>query len=141
MSNVPASERTESKLKVFIEARNLAVYTIQICNNEKVFLPKYKSALTDDIVQTAKDVFIFAYKANDIRVVGDLAKDKYRERAHFQRQALLACDSLFPLIEIAMKVYHLKASRVEYWTGLTMSCKNLLQAWMEKDAERYKSVV
>lgn len=141
MSNVPASERTESKLKVLVEARTLAVYTLQICTNKKVFLPRYDSVLADEIMKTAKDIFIDCYKANHIRVVGDDAKWKAQTRARLQRQALSNCESMFPLIEMAMKIYHLKASRIEYWTGKVLEVKGLIQKWLEKDVERYKDVV
>ena len=55
--NVPDTPQNR-QLNAVWYARELAVYTIQICKNKKVFLPEYQSALTDDIIRTAKDIYI-----------------------------------------------------------------------------------
>ena len=57
--NVPDTPQNR-QLNAVWYARELAVYTIQICKNKKVFLQEYQSALTDDIIRTAKDIYINA---------------------------------------------------------------------------------
>lgn len=52
------------------EARELALYTIKICTNKNIFLPEYQSALTDDIIRKAKDIYTNVWTANNIRVDG-----------------------------------------------------------------------
>ncbi len=51
---VAEGERSQSKLEVIVRALDLATYTIRITNNQKIFLPEYRSSLTDDIIRTAK---------------------------------------------------------------------------------------
>ena len=55
--SVNESERGKGKFDVLIKANDLAVYTIRITKNPKIFLPEYQTALTNDIIHTAKEIF------------------------------------------------------------------------------------
>jgi hypothetical protein len=52
--SVNESERGKGKFDVLIKANDLAVYTIRITKNPKIFLPEYQTALTNDIIHTAR---------------------------------------------------------------------------------------
>lgn len=141
MSNVPEYKRKKSTCEAIIKARHLATYTIQICANSKVFLPEYKSSLTDEIVHDAKEAYILAWKANSIRVTGQLAGELGTLRLQLQKEAILNCKSLLPLIELAQKVYHLGSGRIEYWARLTLETASALTNWHEGDIKRYKNMI
>lgn len=98
--NVPDTPQNR-QLNAVWYARELAVYTIQICKNKKVFLPEYQSALTDDIIRTAKDIYINAWTANNIRVTEKNKKELWAWRSKLQRQAILDCNNLLALIGLA----------------------------------------
>lgn len=134
MSNVPEYKRKPSKLKAEIKARTLAAYTAQICSNEKVFSQKYQQLLTLEIVREAKDIFLNCYAANKTYVSDAITAE---ERLTLQVKALTGCKKLLPLIELAYKVYHLDVKRIEYWTRITMECRELISKWHESDVERY----
>lgn len=51
---VPESKRGTGKFDVLIKANDLTVYTIRITKNPNTFAPEYQTALTDDIIRTAK---------------------------------------------------------------------------------------
>ena len=52
--SVPVSKRNENQtLKTLLLAMDLAYYTIKICCNENVFSPKYKNAVTDDLISAS----------------------------------------------------------------------------------------
>ena len=141
MSNVPEYKRKESTCKAVIKARHLATYTIQICSNNKIFLPEYNQLLTNEIACDAKEAYILAWRANKIRVEGRLAGELGKIRLRMQKEAILNCKSLLPLIELAQKVYHLDSSRIEYWTRLTLETASTLTNWHEGDMKRYKNMV
>ncbi len=65
---VPEGQRGEGRFTVLVKANMLAIYTIKICNNKNVFLEQYQSALTNDIIRTAKDIFIYCWTANNILI-------------------------------------------------------------------------
>ena len=113
----------------------LAIYTIRITKNEKVFLPEYRSALTDDIIRSAKNIHIYAWQANDIRV--DSA-EKYAKRRELQQKAIDECTTLLPTIQMAKTVFHLKGTRIKYWTKLIVEARDGLRAWKNSDSKRYK---
>jgi hypothetical protein len=81
--SVPVGERRESRMEVFIQALDLVTYTLRITKNEKVFLPEYKGQVTEDIIETAKNIYIDAWEANNVRVDtnpnSELAKIKARD--------------------------------------------------------------
>lgn len=134
--NVPDTPQNR-QLNAVWYARELAVYTIQICKNKKVFLPEYQSALTDDIIRTAKDIYINAWTANNIRVTEKNKKELWAWRSKLQRQAILDCNNLLAQIGLAYPLFHLKGKRVEYWSEQTVKVRNYIKKWRESDIERY----
>lgn len=134
--NVPDTPQNR-QLNAVWYARELAVYTIQICKNKKVFLPEYQSALTDDIIRTAKDIYINAWTANNIRVTEKNKKELWAWRSKLQRQAILDCNNLLAQIGLAHPLFYLKGKRVEYWSEQTVKVRNYIKKWRESDIERY----
>lgn len=133
--SVPAGLRGESKFEVLIDALKLSVYTIRITKNEKVFLPEYRSALTDDMVRAAKNIYTYAWQANNIRVQDH---EDFKNRSDLQEKAILECYALLPMIQMAKMVFHLKGKRVKYWSEMTVKVKDELKAWKTSDSKRYK---
>lgn len=66
--SVPEGERTEGRYSLEVKAEELAKYTIIITANEKVFLPEYRRAITDDIINLAKNAYLKIRAANRIAV-------------------------------------------------------------------------
>ncbi len=133
--SVPEGKRGESKLEIFVKAKDLATYTVKICCNENVFLPKYQNALTNDIIRSAKDIYVWCWSANNIRVVD---KDRYKERSDLQRKAHRECNNLLALIQIAGTVFHLRNKRLKYWGTKILDVRNMITKWYENDKIRYK---
>ncbi|MCD7828889.1 MAG: hypothetical protein LUG58_00440 [Clostridiales bacterium] len=138
--SVPEGKRGQRKMEVFTKANDLAIYTIKICSNQKVFLPEYQSAMTDDIIATAKDIFLLAWEANSIRVTdgnGQIDPAKRRERKDLQERAIRKCNKLLALMQMAQRLFHLKTKRIKYWGQKTVDVRNLLKSWKESDTRRY----
>ena len=133
--SVPEGKRSHSYLEIFVKCRQLAAYTIKICCNENVFLPKYQNAITNDIMRTAKDIYIHCWTANNIRVVD---VDTYRERYRLQRIAHRECNNLLALIQIAGSIFHLKHKRIKYWGEIILEVRNMIAKWYDSDCKRYK---
>lgn len=133
---VPASDRGESKFELLVKANALAVYTLQITSNAKVFDPVYANALGNKIQAAATDIFINCWTANNIR---PMPETNLRERHKLQRLAVLQCNNLLAMIEIAYKLYHLESRRVEHWGALIIEVRNMIRAWSQSDSKRYKN--
>ncbi len=133
---VNEGNRGPTKMKVHTLANDLAIYTIKICTNKKIFLPEYQSALTDDLIRTAKDIFIYAWDANNIWVT---STELFQERRQLQLLAIRKCRELLAMMQIAQRLFHLKTKRIKYWGGLTNEVKELLKKWSEADKERYEA--
>lgn len=135
--SVPVGDRHENKLDVFVLALDLVTYTLRITKNEKIFLPEYKGCVTDDIIETAKNIYIDAWDANNVRVVtgGD-----WEERRMLQLRAARNCNRLLSLIGIAKSSFHLKSKRIRFWTGKVLAVRGKIRSWNESDSKRYGNV-
>ena len=136
--SVIESNRTKSELEVAVKARELTCYTLKITANEKIFLPQYRSALTDTIIQDSIDIYRFIWLANNIRVGN--SREKRDRRLQLQLRAKETCNDLLTLIGIAKPLFHLTSKRIEYWIGLIINVRGLIEAWSDKDRARYKNV-
>lgn len=136
--SVIESNRTKSELEVAVKARELTCYTLKITANEKIFLPQYRSALTDTIIQDSIDIYRFIWLANNIRVGN--SREKRDRRLQLQLRAKETCNDLLALIGIAKPLFHLTSKRIEYWIGLIINVRGLIEAWSDKDRARYKNV-
>ena len=132
--SVAEGERSQSKLEVIVKALDLATYTIKITNNPKVFLPEYRSSLTDDIIRTAKDIYIDAWTANNVLVK---TADDWKIRKALQERAARSCNNLLALMQLAKTVFHLKSKRIKYWTEKTVTVRGYIRDWKEGDSKRY----
>lgn len=133
--SVPEGQRGKGKFTVPTKANMLSIYTVKICCNKKVFLPEYQHALTDDIIRTAKDIFIHCWTANNIRVGKD--EEKRKERRRLQEQAANDCNNLLALMQMAQTLFHLKLKRIKYWGERTIEVRTLIRSWIESDTKRY----
>ena len=135
MSVVEGNRNPKDNLQAALKTRGLAQYTIKICANPKVFDPAYDRFLTSRIVETATSIHTTTWAANAIRVN---CWDKYLERARLQVESTRACTTMLCLIDMAKPIYHLRGTKVKYWSGLVREARTLIDAWARSDHERYK---
>ncbi len=134
--NVPDTPQNK-QLQACTKAKQLALHTFLICRNKNVFTEDYDEALTKDIVATAKDIYVYAYNANDIRVAG--SKKRWEDRYKNQLIAIAKCKRLKPLISLAKSAFHLRGNKVDYWIGMLFETKTLLEDWNISDVKRYSN--
>lgn len=135
--SVPKGQQADGKLLVNELARDLAVYTIQITSNPKVFLPQFQTALTNELVRTATNIHKFAWTANNIMVRAPNGREQYTLRRENQEMAAAECNNLISLIDIAKPLFHLDTKRCRYWGKKTLEVRNKIRGWMESDAKQY----
>lgn len=139
--SVPCDRRKEGQLHALVLAKELVTYTVKITKNQKIFKPEYNTAITNDIIHTAKEIYMLAWRANDIRVNDpydpDGAKGRRDERLKLQAEAIERCGELLPLIELAQSVFHLSTKRVKYWGQMTCDVRTHLRSWRTGDRKRY----
>lgn len=135
--SVPKGQQSDGKLLVNELARDLAVYTIRITSNPKVFLPQFQTALTNEIIHCATNIHKYAWTANNVMVRGQDGREKYAARRKYQEMAASECNNLISLIDIAKPLFHLDTKRCRYWGSLTIEVRNKIRGWIESDAKRY----
>jgi len=134
--NVPDTPQNR-QLEACEKAMNLAIHTIQICKNKKIFTVEYQDALTNDIIRCAKDVYIYAWEANNT-YVSELGDGRWPQREKLQFLAISKCDELIALINIARRLFHLKGKKVRYWTQLVIDTRAMLRKWHDANAKQYR---
>lgn len=137
--SVAVDQREEGKFSLAVKAEFLASYTLEITANENVFVPEYRRGLTDDIVETAKNIYLGIREANDVTVrMGTRFQLKdYTDRNELQREALRNCKRLLYLIDLAHRRFHLSSKRVKYWGKLVKNVKDRIHGWIDDDTERF----
>lgn len=133
--SVVEEKRKKGRMEVFIKTLDLASYTIQITANEKTFDPKFRAAVTDDLIAHAKDIHLICWTANNIRAVSEEA---FKERLRLEDKAIIKCNTFLGLLDIAKKVFHLDKTRVTYWGNKIIECRGLIRAWRDSDRKRCK---
>lgn len=105
--SVPESKRAENKLQVLLDAQSLAAYTLRICKNPKVFTPDFQHLLTEKITNTAIDIFVNLWTANNILMKPGTENftDNRKERKRLQDEAARNCNNLLALIQIAKPIF------------------------------------
>lgn len=135
--SVPVNQRGHGKLEAYVKAYDLAVYTIRITANKKVFTTEYQEALTGKIITVALDIYLLVGEANDISVRSEKDKQNYHDRIRMQVDAHRKCGEMNKLILLAKPIFHLSTKRVRYWTELTKETKILIKAWGDSDKKRF----
>lgn len=132
--SVPVNQRTHGKLEVAVKSRAVAVYTLQITKNKKVFTEEYQEAITDKIISTALNIHCLVWSANNTTVT---SYEAMRERLSLQEKAVVQCNVLLSLIDIAKPLFHLTTKRVMFWGGMVVDARNLIRLWHDADRKRY----
>lgn len=135
--SVPTGKRTEGKLAVAMNAKNLVLYTLHITDNEKEFPIGQNKDFIPKIRSLATDIFSKVWASNNILVNNEETKKK---RLQLQQDACIDCNTLLPMIEIACALYHQPSKRLKYWTSLVVEVRNQIRAWRESDMKRYKEI-
>ncbi len=132
--SVPESKRSQGKLEVITKTLDLATYTLTITSNKKIFKPEYDHSITDKLNETATNIFVDCWTANNVRVI---TPEHLKVRTELQQRAARNCNVLLALIQLAKKLFHLDTKRVRYWGNKILDCRNLIRAWREADIKRY----
>lgn len=130
--SVVESKREEGKLRAATKAKELAVYTIRICSNEKNFPKRHRWCLTNEIVRAALQINCCIEKANSVRYK-NATEGELEIRRKYQTIAIAETYSLANLISIAKTLYGLNGDKVEYWTRLVKSVRTLARSWKNSE--------
>lgn len=131
VSDTPANQQLEA-IDLALE---LVLHTLKITRNKNIFTDEYKD-LTGDIIQCAKDIYIYAWDANGEYVRAD-HKDRWPERNRKQLKAISRCNRLFALTNVARRAFHLRGKKVRYWQGMISDTRKALSKWHESNRRQY----
>lgn len=119
-------------------SREAAMHTLEVCANEKIFIPKFQS-LTDKIVDLSIDIYLDVWEANNIWMDPKNPDPRNWEyRSDLQENAIRKCRKLLGLISLARGRFHLRGKKVNYWSGKVIEAMRSIQRWHESDVRRYQ---
>lgn len=133
--SVVSGKRKEGKLQVLRSARDLVVYTLRACKNEKIFPKSYRWMMTQKIVNEAMDILGCIRRANATMVD---TETNYQYRHQQQSEAYAHVEALLSFIDIAYEVLGIDSRKVEHWTGLAMDTESKLQGWSRSTTRRWE---
>lgn len=128
--SVPVSQRGQSKMAVFVKAREVLKYTLEITSNSNKFDPTYQY-LIDQINSTALKIPIFVQKAN--REKRNVNHNSSSPRAVYQNKAIKACEDLIDLVNIGAGIFHYTTNRWDHWVDMIEHEQSLIRLWKDSD--------
>jgi len=133
--SVRQNERGEGNLQVLNACRNLAVYTVNVCKQEKVFPKSQRWIMSKPIVDECLQLYSCIKRANAVLVH---TSDEFAYRHMQQVEAHSHLEALLTLIDLAYGVFGIDSQKVSYWTGLALETDKLLKGWTKSDTTRYR---
>lgn len=134
---VRKNKRSESRFAVLDICLKLATYTHDILANEKIFDKKYIKII-DRMADEASMIYHLARTANKLRADDVI---QLKRRIELQKEILQICEELMTDIMISKGLFHLRASRVQYWGKLTKEAQDAVAAWNISEVKSYKMAV
>lgn len=131
--SVPSFARSENKLEAIASTIKMATYTIQMCENEKIFPKKCRWTLCTKIIDTCYDAVARIRQANKIFVK---TQEDALLRRELQSKVILDFEALYGFMTIAYELYSIPGEKVDTWAGLILDAENKVSAWRRKDNER-----
>ena len=132
--SVRVNDRKEGHLQVLNCSLNLAVYTLQVCKNEKVFPKSQRWIMAQRLVNECLDAVTCIRRAN-ATMVKDSESKAYRHGQQIEAYAHI--NAFMSLLEIAHRAFSIETRRIEYWTKLATDTNDKLVGWMKSDKERF----
>lgn len=133
--SVPVGKRGENTLEVWLEAVDLAKYTMEITSNKKNF-PSRFDEMTRRINAAAVDAAGDLWKANKIYIGKGCDERARKDRAYLQNRAIANLNDMLFLIDLAGKVLHRDKKKTLYWAGKASRVKQLAVKWRDSDRSR-----
>lgn len=105
----------------------------KVCN-EKVFPKRSRWLIAGKLADIANDFHTCVHRANEIRVTTQAERNA---RHYWQTMALSNLMTLDAKFSLAMDVLHIDPDSLREIGELEVTCKRILQAWMNSDMKRY----
>ena len=136
--SVPVGRQKISKLKVFVVADRIAVYTLKLLNNEKVFSKRGQRLFGESIKSLTIGFRDCINLANEIKVTNCLEAEG---RHYLQTMGYTTLLSLVSEFTLAVEVLDINTDRLEYFAKLCNEELALIRAWQTADEKRYAQFV
>lgn len=137
--SVRKNEQKQSTFNTLDIVLKLVSHTCSILANDKIFIPKYQRFI-DKIADETCMIYHKCRVANktDMRVKDEVIyKENAYQRLKLEREAMMLCEDLHSDIMISQKLFHLKASKLRYWTKLVVEAQNAIEAWYKSEVKRF----
>lgn len=133
--SVPVFKRSPNKLQAYTDVIKMATYTIQMCENDKVFPKKCRWNICSRIIDLCLECVVLTRKANKIHPT-DI--EQARLRVKLQYEVLLNFDALYCLMDIAYQTYNIPSEKIATWSKIIVETEKNYYAWRKSDIARFK---
>lgn len=134
---VPVHRRGENKLQAYKDTVAMTSYTLQMCENQKIFPKKCRWTICTKLIDYCLDSIIKIQQANTIK---GTTPDEAKLRLKLQREILYNFQALWALMTVAYETYSIPSAKVDIWSQLMLTADNRVSAWRKYDMDRFKKV-
>ena len=121
-------------------AREVALHTMTVCSNERIFDPKFHT-ITERLMGLSIDIYLDVSEANFIWIdLNHPDADNIADRLKLQEHALRKCKNMLDMIGLARAQFHLRGKKVNYWSHKVVEAKRKIENWHNGDINRYQNL-
>ena len=135
--SVPVFQRSENKLQALKDTMAMTKYTMQMCENEKVFPKKCRWTLCTRIIDTCLDSIIKIRQANKVKAE---TADTAAYRVKLQGMVLQNFEALWGLMTVAYETYSIPSERMAQWTKLMLTAEDRVSNWRKSDVDKLRKL-
>lgn len=135
--SVPVHKRSENKLQALKDTMAMTSYTIEMCENPKIFPVKCRWSLCTKLMNICLDSIIKIRQANKIKTD---TVEKATKRVNLQFEVLQNFEALWALMTVAFEVYSIPSDKIDNWTQLMLTAEDKTTAWYKFDMNNLKKL-
>lgn len=133
--SVPVPKRSKNELQALQDTLEFVVYTIHMCENEKIFPKKTRWTLCTRLIDTCLNIVCDIRSANKINVQ---TKEQAELRTKLQYEVLLDFEKVWGLLTVAEKTYPIPKEKLHNVSNLLLKSENIVTNWRNSDIKKYK---
>lgn len=133
--SVPVYRRNPNKLQAYADTVAMIKYTLQMCENPKIFPKKCRWTICQRLIDFCLDSEIKIRLANKI-VANNIELAK--ERLKLQKQVLQNFEAMWGLMTIAYELYSVPTQKIDTWSQLMLTAEDRVSGWRKYDVDRFK---
>ena len=136
--SVPFGKRSKNPFQAEKDLREVVIYTIKMCENEKIFPKKCRWALCNRIIDNCINALTNIRNANETDMSKSTALAEYRINKEYD--LLDNISNLWQLMTIAKECYSIPNDKIQTWSDKMYKADCTVRSWHRSDVKKFNEL-